>query len=126
MPQQSSNANTTSKHTNNQIICGVDTSSRKEIIEEIKRTAIESNNEELVFIGSEDEAQLYAPAIIGISASFTNLIYERQLLIRCFMDAHKMTEEEAEEWIAFNIERALPSLGDSAPILMESIENIIW
>lgn len=77
-----------------------------------------------IVLGSEghDRERLF-PAIVGIDYNSSRLIYSRPKLVQCFMESDGMTEEEAEEWIDYNVDRSLPYFGPQAPIIMAQIEN---
>lgn len=62
-------------------------------------------------------------AIIGIGrrCGFEDAVaYDRDLLVKVFMDMNGWDREEAEEWISFNIEGG--HLGDKTPIIVDRIE----
>jgi hypothetical protein len=132
----SNNTDTTQPKDNNinkvkGVICGMDYALRNEIIGDIERavmTSTDSDSDEgnVMFIGTEHERHLYAPAIIGLSTDYKKIIYDRQMLVKCFEEANDMTLEEADEWVSYNIERGLPYLGETAPIIIETLENIAW
>ncbi len=56
-------------------------------------------------------------AIIGASTD-GRVVYDRTKLVEHFMNHDDMMLEEAEEWVSYNIERALPYFGVNAPIIV--------
>ena len=51
--------------------------------------------------------------IIGRGVTRSKILWAK--LIDCFMKANDWSYEEAEEWIEYNVERALPYWGEGAP-----------
>lgn len=70
-------------------------------------------------IGDSDRREYY-PAIIGLAKDNSHVAYSRERLVACFMKANKWTWEEAEEWIEYNIERALPYWGEGTPVILNN------
>ena len=90
---------------------------------EVTKEWLESGEDHNFYlIGDEKERQNYYPAIIGIAKDNSRVVYSRPLLITCFMEAKDWQYWEAEEWIDFNVEPALPYYGDKAPVLSEAYE----
>lgn len=80
--------------------------------------------QDAIMIGAEgQEREKLLPAIIGIDYNSSRIIYSRPKLVQCFMEMDGITCEEAEEWIDYNIDRALPYMGGQAPIIMIPVEN---
>ena len=75
-----------------------------------------------ILIGSDEERKSYFPAIIGIDYNAGRVVYSRDKLVECFVSCSGMTEEEAVEWVEYNIDRALPYWGEHAPIIMDDLE----
>ena len=63
----------------------------------------------------------YDDALIGISED-NRAIYDYNKMIDWLMNKESLSEEEAIEWINYNTIRALPYMGDKAPIIMYPIE----
>ena len=63
----------------------------------------------------------YDDALIGISED-NRAIYDYNKMIDWLMKKESLSEEEAIEWINYNTIRALPYMGDKAPIIMYPIE----
>ena len=58
----------------------------------------------------------YETAIIGIDSS-DRIIYDYDKMAEYLVDTDNMTIEEAYEFIDYNTIRALPYMGDKAPII---------
>lgn len=63
----------------------------------------------------------YDDAIIGITDD-NRAVYDYDKMVKWLMDEEGFTAEEAIEWIDYNTIRALPYMGDEAPIIMYPIE----
>lgn len=59
----------------------------------------------------------YASAIVGYSDD-GRMIYDYDLMIESLMTEDDFTYEDAAEWIDYNTIRALPYMGEWAPIIM--------
>ena len=70
-------------------------------------------------IGDTDREKYY-PAIVGLAKDKSHIAYSRERLIACYMEANSWSWEEAEEWIEYNVERALPYYGDKAPVIINN------
>lgn len=62
----------------------------------------------------------YDDALIGISHD-NRAVYDYHKMIEWLIKEEDFTAEEAMEWIDFNTIRALPYMGDGAPIIMYEI-----
>ena len=62
----------------------------------------------------------YDTALIGVSQD-GRAIYDYGLMVEWLVTEEDFTEEEAVEWIDFNTIRALPYMGNEAPIIMYSL-----
>jgi len=78
---------------------------------------------EAVLIGDEKTRLNYYYAIVGIDANNGRVVYSRYKLVTAFM-SEGMTEEEALEWISYNIDRSLPYQGEHAPIIMDEVLEV--
>lgn len=87
----------------------------------MKRTA----EEKILDNGYEDVLILknysYDDALIGISED-DRAIYDFDKMIEWLMETENFTQEEAIEWIEYNTIRALPYMGEKAPIIMYSLK----
>lgn len=59
----------------------------------------------------------YDDALIGVSED-GRAIYNYELMIDWLIREEGFTDEEAVEWIDYNTIRALPYMGEDAPIIM--------
>lgn len=69
-----------------------------------------------LFVGCE-----YDDAIIGVTTD-GRAVYEFEKMVDCLMNKEGWSDIDAIEWIEYNTIRALPYLGQNAPIIMYSIE----
>ena len=56
-------------------------------------------------------------AILGQTSKGV-LIYTYEGLVTVFMKKDKMTEQEANEWVQFNVLRALPYIREGRPVVV--------
>ena len=59
----------------------------------------------------------YDTALIGVSHD-DRAIYDYDLMVEWLMSNQGFTEEEAVEWIDYNMIRALPYMGADGPIVL--------
>ena len=80
--------------------------------------------QKLLDYGYEDVKYLvdysYDTALIGVSDD-NRAIYDFGLMIEWLMTEQNFEYEDAIEWIEFNTLRALPYMGEDAPIIMYAI-----
>lgn len=69
-------------------------------------------------IGNADREKYY-PAIIGLAKDKSHIAYSFGKLVICFMESNNWTYDEAEEWVEYNVVRALPYYGDKAPVILD-------
>ena len=81
---------------------------------------LEQINEQLVYLG--DKPEQYKDAIVGISHDDKHVIYSYGKFQECLVK-EGMTPEEAEDWISYNTIRAIPYMGEYAPIIMFDFEG---
>lgn len=81
-------------------------------IDELKDTLVEMGYEDTVLFENPD----YLSAITGISDT-GRLIYSYEKMVEHLMETDRMNEEDAIEFIDYNTIRALPYMGDNAPII---------
>lgn len=84
------------------------------------------NAEEIILnAGYEDVIYLtnysYDDALIGISDD-NRAIYDYDKMVEWLVVEESFTVEDAMEWIDYNTIRALPYMGEGAPIIMYPIE----
>ena len=81
--------------------------------------------ERLENAGYEDVVTLsnysYDDALIGVTDD-GRAIYDYDRMVTWLMVTERFTEEEAVEWVDYNTIRALPYMGENAPIIMHRIE----
>lgn len=62
----------------------------------------------------------YDTAFIGVTTD-NRAVYDYQLMVEWLVREEGFTEEDAVEWIDYNTLRALPYMGDDAPIVMNKL-----
>lgn len=81
--------------------------------------------ERLLNSGYEDVCYLdsfsYDDALIGVSYD-NRAIYDYNKMVEWLINENGFTKEGAIEWIDYNTIRAIPYMGDKAPIIMYPIE----
>lgn len=65
------------------------------------------------------EGEEYDRAIVGVSTD-GRLVYDYDELVNVLME--DMTSEEAMDYLDYNTLRAIPYMGDKAPIIMRRID----
>ena len=68
------------------------------------------------------EGEEFDGGIIGVSID-GRLVYDYDLMVESLSEANGMTQEEATEYIDYNTIRALPYMGELAPIIIRSINE---
>ena len=63
----------------------------------------------------------YDDALIGISED-NRAVYDYNKMVEWLMKKEYFSQEEAVDWINYNTIRALPYMGDNAPIIVYPIE----
>ena len=81
--------------------------------EEIREFLLERGDEEAVFFTNPD----FIHAIIGVSND-GRLVYSYSKMVECLMHSEKMSDEEAIEFLDYNTLRAIPYMGEKAPIIL--------
>ena len=59
----------------------------------------------------------YDDALIGVTED-NRAVYDYEKMVQWLVDTEEMTYEEAAEWIDYNTIRALPYMGEGAPVIM--------
>lgn len=81
-------------------------------------------SEKLLAAGYEDvvifENYSYDDALIGVTED-GRAVYDFDRMVRWLVETEAFTPEEAIEWIEYNTIRALPYMGDDAPIIIYPI-----
>lgn len=77
-----------------------------------------------ILIGSPAERMRFYPAIIGIDHDNHRVIYDRDMLVQQVYRRSDCTWDEAEEYVAYNIERSIEGMGSDkhAPLIVERQE----
>ena len=77
--------------------------------------------ERLVYAGYDSIKYLvgysYDDALIGVTED-GRAVYNYELMIEWLIEKEGWTDNESVEWIENNVIRALPCMGESAPIIM--------
>lgn len=63
----------------------------------------------------------YDTAFIGVTTD-QRAVYDYDKMVEWLMDTEGMTREDAIGWIGYNTIRALPYLGEDAPIIIHRLE----
>lgn len=81
--------------------------------------------EKLIYAGFENTKHLigYDDALVGVSHD-GRAIYDYNLMIDWLMSKENWSDDEAVEWIEYNTIRALPYMGEGAPIIMYGFEYL--
>ncbi len=87
-------------------------------LDDIKQLLCDRGMEESIVFENPD----YVTAIIGVSED-ERVIYDFDKMVEYLMKTDDMSYEDACEFIDFNTIRALPYMGEKAPIVMNSIEE---
>lgn len=92
------------------IINGLTYEQRCEVLDWIEEIS-SLREEEFYLIGSGDEANALASAIVGVvEVGHGGVVYSRERLIRAFMEYNGWSEEDAVDWYEYNTVGSLPSL----------------
>lgn len=62
----------------------------------------------------------YDSALIGVSDDH-RAVYDYGLMVKWLCDQEGWSEDEAIDWIEFNVIRALPYMGENPPIIMHRV-----
>lgn len=81
---------------------------------------LENGEDHSFYLLGDNDRRDYYPAIIGLAKDNSHVAYSREKLITCFMEANDWSYAEAEVWIDYNVERALPYYGEKAPVILDS------
>lgn len=82
--------------------------------------------ERLMANGYEDVVILqnysYDDALVGVTEE-NCAVYDFDKMVDWLVETENFTREEAVEWIEYNTIRALPYMGEAAPIIMYSLQD---
>jgi len=59
----------------------------------------------------------YDDALIGVTSD-DRAVYDYELMVEWLINTEGFTEEEARDWIDYNTLRALPFMGEGAPVIL--------
>ena len=59
----------------------------------------------------------YDDALIGVTSD-DRAVYDYELMVEWLIKSEGFTEEEARDWIDYNTLRALPYMGEGAPVIL--------
>lgn len=79
----------------------------------VEERILDSGYENVIVFANDD----FEDALIGISDD-NRAIYDFDLMVEWLMKQDNMDQTEAAEFIEYNTIRALPYIGDGAPIIM--------
>lgn len=82
------------------------------------REELESYTTDAVVLTEE----YYDEAIVGISTD-DRVVYSFVKMVEALSKAENLTEEQAQEYIEYNILRSIPYLKEKAPIIIHSFEE---
>ena len=98
-------------------------------LKEVRMLIRERYGEDVIFLGVDEGPDCYDQSIVGISDD-NRLVYDRDAIVMELMNDNEWTEEEAIEWLDYNIVRAIPYAGPEGPILIENFIDLygdaIW
>ena len=86
-------------------------------VDQLKESLIEKGFENAVVLEAPD----FIEAVTGVTES-GKVVYSYSAMIGSLMSQDEMTYEEAIEFLDFNTIRALPYMGENAPVIMYDIE----
>lgn len=82
--------------------------------------------ERILDAGYEDilllEDYSYDDALIGVTED-GRAVYDYEKMVAWLVETEGLEEMEAVEWIEYNTIRALPYMGDKAPLIMYPLPN---
>lgn len=64
----------------------------------------------------------YDTALIGVTDD-NRAVYDFDLMVGWLIETQDFTQEDAIEWIEYNTIRALPYMGERAPIIMYPLQE---
>lgn len=84
--------------------------------EDVKKLITDYEYEDVIVFSNPD----YASAFVGISED-NRAIYDYDKMVEFLIEEYDITDIEAIEFIDFNTIRALPYIGEGAPIIMHNL-----
>jgi hypothetical protein len=119
--------NTTVKDIKSIVINGKTYEERSRIIEQLGVLSEEVGQKSIFLIGSGDEENALASAIIGVDDKSCAVVYDREKLLAALMEWNDWNETEAEEWLEYNTIRSLDYLSPhgEAPRIVNPIDSYL-
>lgn len=74
---------------------------------------LENGYEGIIFLTNYS----YDDALIGVTSD-DRAVYDYELMVEWLINSEGFTEEEARDWIDYNTLRALPYMGEGAPVIL--------
>ena len=74
---------------------------------------LENGYEGIIFLTNYS----YDDALIGVTSD-DRAVYDYELMVEWLINTEGFTEEEARDWIDYNTLRALPYMGEGAPVIL--------
>ena len=87
-----------------------------------KEKLLDAGYEDVKYLVDFSYDSVYDNALIGVSHD-GRAIYDFDKMVEWLMEEEGWSDIEAIEWIEFNTIRALPYMGNDAPIIMYSLED---
>lgn len=81
----------------------------------MKEVTVEELEKFDFYLIGDSDRESYYPAIIGLSKDYSHVLYSYDKLVSCFAKANNWSEEEAVDWVDYNVIRALVYYGSKAP-----------
>ena len=103
------NANASEEVKDDRIICGMTTEERSAVIDNVANLSKDCGKD-VVLIGSGDEANALAAAIVGYDSKTYSVCYDYDRLVEAMAEFNGWTPMDAIEWIEFNTMRSLDYL----------------
>lgn len=104
----------------NKVICGRTFDERKRIVDEVAAMS-EETGLRLMMIGVGDEQNALAAAVIGHDMETNAVIYDYLKLVEAFMEWNDWTEQEAIDWIDYNVIGSLGNASDGKTMIAPRI-----
>ena len=74
---------------------------------------LENGYEGIIFLTNYS----YDDALIGVTSD-DRAVYDYELMVEWLINSEGFTEKEARDWIDYNTLRALPYMGEGAPVIL--------
>ena len=79
---------------------------------------LENGDDHSFYLIGDTDKSAYYPAIIGLARDMSHVVYSFEKLVECFMKVNNWDWDTAEEWVIYDVERAIPYYGSGAPIIL--------